>query len=281
MISRDILIRSAVETGIDGRTKWVRQWIWVGTFVFCIVGCFYKMPVVKVSSGDFVTGSIRYVALGDSIAHGYGLMNPEDDSYVGHVRQYLEGEYDYVFAANLGTDGLRSDALLDILTNPENEKYGKYRATLEYADIVTVSIGSNDLLHLIELDHDMGDYIENGSRMFQEACRKFAVNFPKIIRAIHDISPKAEIYANNVYNPCHGVSAFAGIYDVSERYVKLLNETFMTADGFELVDIKERFDQVEENLLNMTIMDKRIDPHPNQRGHREIGSMVIQAIKCK
>ena len=107
------------------------------------------MPVYKVSSGDKVSESVRYVALGDSIAYGYGLSDRESDSYVGQVGKYLEKKYDYVFEENFGTNGLRSDQLLDILTNPENEQYNKYRATLQHADIVTLSIGSNDLLHLV------------------------------------------------------------------------------------------------------------------------------------
>ena len=256
--------------------KW---WIRAGVLLLGVIVGFWRMPVFKVSSGDKSARSIRYVALGDSIAYGYGLSDRKRDSYVGQVRQYLEENYEDVFEENFGTNGLRSGQLLDILTNPENEQYNKYRATLKNADIVTLSIGSNDLLHLVRLDLDLKNYGEKGDRMFREACQEFAVNFPEIIRVIHDIAPGAGIYVNNVYNPCGDLSGFERLYQLAERYIDLLNESFRKGSGFILVDIKGRFDRVEESLLNMTISGREIDPHPNKRGHEEIGAMVIQAIK--
>ena len=58
------------------------------------------MPVKFAGSGDNVSSTIRYVALGDSIAYGYGLSDRESDSYVGQVGKYLEKKYDYVFSGH-------------------------------------------------------------------------------------------------------------------------------------------------------------------------------------
>lgn len=255
--------------------KWL---IRMGVVLLSIAGGMWAMPVIKVSSGDNVSDSVRYVALGDSIAYGYGLSNPKKDSYVGQVKQYLEKKYDYVFAANFGTNGLRSDELLDILTNPENENYKKYRATLRYADIVTISIGSNDLMHLIRLDMDMQEYIEQGDAVFCEACQRFDENFPRIIAAIREISPKAKICADNVYNPCHGLKEYRDLYAQAEHYINLLNQTFTKGKGYTLVDIKSEFDASEEKLVNMALNGGEIDPHPSKAGHILIGKMVIKAI---
>lgn len=255
--------------------KWLVR---TGVILLGIIGGMWTMPVLKVSSGDNVSSSIRYVALGDSIAHGYGLGNPEKDSYVGQVKQYLEENYDYVFAANFGTDGMRSDELLDILTNPENEMYKKYQATLQRADIVTISIGSNDLMHLIRLDMDMKEYIEKGDVMFKEACRKFDENFPRIIAAIRKIVPNAKICADNVYNPCNGLKEFKDLHTLAEQYINLLNRTFVKNKGYTLVDIKSEFEKSEDKLVNMALKGREVDPHPNKKGHDLIGKMVIKAI---
>ena len=59
--------------------------------IFAIVCGVKAMPVIYVSSGDNVSTTVRYVALGDSIAYGYGLDDPDNDSYVGKVKEYLEG----------------------------------------------------------------------------------------------------------------------------------------------------------------------------------------------
>lgn len=236
------------------------------------------MPVNQAGSGDNISTTIRYVALGDSIAYGYGLDNREEDSYVGLVKRYFENKYDYVVTANFGQNGMRSEELLDILTNPENESYRKYRATLSYADVVTLSIGSNDLLHLIRLDFNMGEAIREKAENFQKACSDFAVRFPKIIKEIHEINPRVKIYANNVYNPAKGLSFYAGIYDVAERYINLLNEAFKESDEYCLVDIKKAFDKQEKSMINVSLKGREIDPHPSREGHKLIGQAVIKQI---
>lgn len=235
------------------------------------------MPVKHAGSGDNISTTIRYVALGDSIAYGYGLQDKEE-SYVGLVQQYLEGRYDYVVATNFGKNGMRSDELLDILTNPKNENYRKYRATLSYADVVTLSIGSNDLLHLIRLDFNMEKIIKEGSGKFRKACRNFASNFPKIIKEIHSINPNVKIYANNIYNPAKGLSSYASVYEVAERYINLLNEAFQKANGYSLVNIKDAFDKEEKSMINVSLKGREIDPHPSKEGHELIGEMVIKQM---
>lgn len=236
------------------------------------------MPVNQAGSGDNVSTTIRYVALGDSIAYGYGLDNKEEESYVGLVRRYFEKKYDYVVTSNFGQNGMRSEELLDILTNPENENYRKYQATLSYADVVTLSIGSNDLLHLIRLDFNMGEAIREKAENFRQACSDFAERFPRIIKEIRGINPQVKIYANNVYNPAKGLSFYAGIYDVAERYINLLNGAFEKSDEYCLVDIKDVFDKQEKSMINVSLKGREIDPHPSREGHKLIGQAVIKKM---
>lgn len=256
------------------------KWLVRILFLFlCIVGCLAAMPEVRVGSGDKVSSSVRYVALGDSIAHGYGLRNPEKDSYVGQVTQYLESGYDYVVTTNFGTDGMESEDLLDALTNEENENYRRYRATLKYADIVSLSIGSNDLMHLVKLNVNIQKYIENGDLIFREACEEFNANFRKIIQEINALAPQADIYANNVYNPAKGLPSYKKLYNPAEKYINLLNEAFLDTPGFTLVDIKKGFDNSNEKLVNMAWKGTQIDPHPSKEGHQLIGELVIWKLK--
>ena len=250
----------------------------VSGVVLCLVIGWMRAPVLRISSGDVVESRIRYVALGDSIAYGYGLRNREQDSYVGRVRDYLETQYDSVFCSNLGTNGLESGELLERLTDESNKWYQKYRANLRGANIVTISIGSNDLLHLLRLDGDMGKYLREGDAVFRQACEEFAETFPRIIQEILEIAPGAAIYVDNVYNPCRALSQFESMYDVADRYISLLNGTFDGQQKFVLVDIKKIFDNSEEKLLNVTLNGGSVDPHPNTEGHRQIADAVIREI---
>lgn len=244
--------------------------------------CGYKAtPEETVGSGDRISSTLRYVALGDSIAYGYGLQNPEEQSYVSLVQKHLEEKYDYVITSNFGTNGLRSGQLLDILTNPENENYRKYRATLRYADVVTVSIGSNDLLHLVKLDLSMDSLLENGGELFQQACQEFQENFPQIIKEIRTINPQTKIYADNIYNPAKGLSAFGSIYKVAEHYITMMNQCFYKSEDYQIVDIKTGFDNEENSMINVSWKGKEIDPHPSAEGHERIAELVIREMERK
>lgn len=255
------------------------KWFIRGVVLFIVVILGVRaIPVIYVSSGDNVSTTVRYVALGDSIAYGYGLENPEQDSYVGRIKEYLAGKYDYVMLSNFGCNGQRSDELLDILTNPENENYGRYRATLRYADIVTLSIGSNDLLHLINIGWDMDEMLQNNKEDFQHACRGFAKNFPKIISEIRKINSNVEIYANNIYNPAKGLTSYKTVYDIAEYYINWLNQAFSEPVSYHLVDIKTAFDREKKPMINITLKGRQIDPHPSKEGHRRIGEMVIKEM---
>ena len=155
--------------------KWI---IRIGVIMFAVFCGIKAVPEEKASSGDITSTSIRYVALGDSIAYGYGLSDRKEQSYVELIRKNLETKYDSVFVTNFGENGMQSGELLDILTNPERKEYKKYRATIKHADFVTISIGSNDLLHLIQLDLNMEEMIKRDAHKFDEACVQFA-NFSK------------------------------------------------------------------------------------------------------
>lgn len=134
---------------------------------------------------------------------------------------------------------MQSGELLDILTNPERKEYKKYRATIKHADFVTISIGSNDLLHLIQLDLNMEEMIKRMHiNLMRHACSLQKL-FPKIIREIRAVNPDVKIYADNIYNPAKGIDAFSQVYSVADAYINRMNRGFYPSDEYVLVDIKK------------------------------------------
>ena len=228
--------------------KWI---IRIGVIMFAVFCGIKAVPEEKASSGDITSTSIRYVALGDSIAYGYGLSDRKEQSYVELIRKNLETKYDSVFVTNFGENGMQSGELLDILTNPERKEYKKYRATIKHADFVTISIGSNDLLHLIQLDLNMEEMIKRD----------------------------AQIYADNIYNPAKGIDAFSQVYSVADVYINRMNRGFYPSDEYVLVDIKKCFDGEKESMVNLSFKGREIDPHPSEKGHKKIAQMVIKAME--
>ena len=76
-----------------------------------------------------------YVALGDSITTGYGLTGAENDSFAALVAN--ENGYELT---NLAQDGATSTDLLEVVKSEANAD------TLKNADLITVTIGGNDLM---------------------------------------------------------------------------------------------------------------------------------------
>lgn len=262
-------------TGGFERVRWMMRCVVVAA---AVTGCVKNIDVIEVSSGDTVSTSVRYVALGDSIAYGYGLTRPEKDSYVGKVKEYLETEYDYVKLKNFARNGMQSAELLDILQNPDNEEYRTYRANISYADYITISIGSNDLLHLIEVDVDMEEKIRERQAEFDRACDHFADIFPQIIAEIKKINPDVKIYVNNIYNPARGLLSYASVYEAAEYYICRINQAFTDGAGYRVVDVKAGFDGAENSMINVSLEGRKIDPHPNQKGHELIAKLVIKEM---
>lgn len=188
--------------------------------------------------------SINYVALGDSISTGYGLseytcgITPEN-SYVNLIKlnlsNYNSGES--VNLNNLSVDGLSSTELLESLKTTS-----KYEATLNQCDIVTLSIGSNDIfepfLSIVAESFDIDIFNDENitgniqsaitnrfntnpalliytlvtlnstltkNETLNTACSEFSTNFAEIIDIIKEQAPDAKIYVTNAYNPYYGV----------------------------------------------------------------------------
>ena len=78
-----------------------------------------------------------YVALGDSITTGYGLAEKE----AGFARQVADSN-GYTLT-NLAKDGATSTDLLEVVKSEANAD------TLKNADLITVTIGGNDLMNAL------------------------------------------------------------------------------------------------------------------------------------
>lgn len=267
-------------------------------FVFIVLVLVMLIPCSVTESGDYEHKIVNYVALGDSIAKGYGLKDAGTESYVGRIAQALEGQYSAVRMINLGENGLRSDELLKILTDPTNKQHDTYMTAIKNADIITLSIGSNDLLQYVSRETDLDEFKKNGDRLFTQACEQFEKNIPVIIDAISDNAPQAQLFVNNIYNPCHDISfhisekIIKNLDEMAEKYIVQINKGFETEKiqsvfnqknkgkkkEYFLVDVKGAFENSGEKLINMVITWGDIDPHPNKEGHRVIAELIIPKI---
>ncbi|MCD8118371.1 MAG: GDSL-type esterase/lipase family protein [Lachnospiraceae bacterium] len=80
--------------------------------------------------------AIVYVAAGDSITTGYGLDDKSSECYVTLFAEDIGADS----TTNLGVDGLTAALLYTYLAT------GTYDTVIAYADVITITIGGNDLM---------------------------------------------------------------------------------------------------------------------------------------
>ena len=162
-----------------------------------------------------------YVALGDSISTGYGLEDIENNLFVNKIKKEYNLNLD-----NKAVDGMDTTAMLDLL-NSNDEKGIEYRNVISDAELITISMGGNNLLQpLINivkeglgLDADatvidlQQAIIKNPNALsilatslkdpgvaksLYSKAELFAKEFPEIIKVIKGLNSNAEIMIQTI-----------------------------------------------------------------------------------
>lgn len=111
------------------------------SLLVCVSLALGMMPAVAHAEENDIT---RYVALGDSISSGYRLPDKDTQSFVHLFAKDNGFEAD----DSLATPGLTSDQLLVMLTG-EDEAAQAAAEKVATADVVTITIGGNDMLNAL------------------------------------------------------------------------------------------------------------------------------------
>lgn len=248
------------------------------------------------------TKTLDYVALGDSIAFGYGLSSPETERYSAIIDGYLDLlPYYECESHNYGVNGQTSAELLAMLEADSVPE-------LHDADIVTVSIGANNVLSpAIEAltQYTLNLLIEDEAvRSAANAAAyasflsetdagiaQFESDLPKIIDKINEYAPDAQVIVQTVYNPYNNVALTfdfsTDILDMNkaaDALVSRLNEIIgKNADalGYSAADIYGAFEG-GTGYINADSFDgvdvTKLDPHPTSAGHRLIADTICTLI---
>mgnify|MGYP001017848287 CR=1 FL=1 len=248
----------------------------------------------------------EYIALGDSIADGYGLENPDSERYPNIIGKVLK--MDLGIGANTGVN---SKQLLDLLKTAE----ALAKEDLSDTEIITLSIGSNDVLgpFLQLIADELGCEIDEiqqtlatmtpaqlmnflaglsrndgtgliGNTELIEQANAFANNFQKIIQILKRLAPNAKIFVTNIYNPYQGFIIPYGtngfdLGKITDSYIQILNQAFdPNSEDYILIDVNSAFSESLKkgvNPVNADIRTLNFDPHPNKTGHKIIAYLIL------
>lgn len=205
----------------------------------------------------------NYLLLGDSITQGFGVKNPDEASY-GKIVADTNG-YNYRNDAMFARDSERMRYMI------ENTWY--IRDDIAWADIISLSIGSNDYLANDEVVSLVaGALFGLNNKKLDSIAENFYLNLVAIIDGIHEINPDVVILLQNDYVTWKGLAgrAFkAGVNRVNgiiDRYLENYPD-----NGVYLCDIAPaitgHWDRVADDCV-----------HPNAKGNVEISKIVLQQL---
>lgn len=196
-----------------------------------------------------------YVALGDSITAGYGVESPF--SFPNIYANYLRRHDKDLHVLNLGVNGLTTSGLLNLLNSNKG-----FRHSVSQASLITLTIGSNDLLRLIG----------SSSKSFNPAqIPLIFANMTKTMELVGQeirlLNPKATVKVATLYSPLTKWGPYAQYYGLVQGMIDNTNAIIITwakRFGGVVVYLDREF-KGNERLL--TGQDQA---HPNAAGYEVI-----------
>lgn len=198
----------------------------------------------------------HYTAIGDSLTVGFGAFPGHGfvPIYRGLAERHLGT---FVSYDNLGINGLTSQELYEYIS-----RNSSFRQLVSQADIISISIGGNDLIRAAR--SSAGTISANE---FNQALSRCKTNFSKIIKTIYQLKGKSNrpyiIRAVGLYNP------FPQIVEAS-YYVQQYNQYLesYTNGTFAVANVYASFRGRERVLLSIDHV------HPNGYGYRVIADQL-------
>lgn len=220
---------------------------------------------------------IYYLSLGDSLAAGQTPNNTISESYGDYVADYLKDKKVLEFyTKGFAKSGYRSIDLLNDLNNNKKIKVDGKEITLKHAlikaDIVTVSIGSNDLFYKLNVGNEFDlNEMDDIYTYIDESIND--VN--KLLFELRK-SCKEQIMVFGFYNPFTNYSST--LSNMVESFIEYANakmETLVRKYDMTFVDIHDIF------LANDNYLPSKLEIHPTSAGYKAMSKAVINNIDKK
>jgi lysophospholipase L1-like esterase len=208
---------------------------------------------------------LTYLAFGDSLTAGLGSSETNYlrlHAFVPKLTAHLRNEYD-VHVENHGIPGITSEQLLLYLTEGPGVE-GK----IKDADLITVTIGGNDLLQLLRSENLTKDKIK-------VTIQQFGQQFEDMISEIRNSNQNVPIHVMGLYTP----------YD-QDHSLHLTGQLAISSYNQELLDRISSYEHVHlvsvyASFLNkesqLTHIDQN-DIHPNDNGYEVIYNAFKESL---
>jgi lysophospholipase L1-like esterase len=155
----------------------------------------------------------------------------------------------------------------------------KVRRSIKNADIVTISIGGNNLLACASDNYSSIDDVCAGN-----GVSDFKDDFKQILGIIKDLNPNAKIKTLNLYNPYKddpNDPNEKALYDQANHYISEINNEMIDQTlvfDYIIIDVYSNFSgQFDDKTFKVELythfFEAKRDPHPTDLGHQTIAEL--------
>ena len=229
-------------------------------------------PVTSARANTPSTTGGTLVALGDSITAGYRLP-PSADAFPLLMGNALGESH----VENLGVVGATSLDLLKSLSQTQ------VQADLSQANVVTIDIGSNDILGPAVADLEAhGTLTTTDLSSLYGDIHQFGSNLAKIVAEVHAAAPNAYIVLYNIYNPVPNSGLFASLHTVADKLITGENQVIQQVaaeDGLTVADAYQAIGPHPSQYMDSTpLSGYPFAVHPNEEGHQQLAAAGETAL---
>ena len=222
------------------------------------------------------------VALGDSLAFGVLADKTFGRGYADYVALLLE-ENNLLGSFNKGFSypGYKTtDILSDLEKNVEKKsidfdlKEGEKSTiaeTIKAAELITLSIGANDVLSYLKRNAD-GTFDYNLGEV-QQAIKQTTENIDAILKGIHKINPDAQVIVMGYYNPFPKLKQLAFELNLLVNTLDNAVKTVVEKNGATFIDVKDEIASSADLYL-----PNPEDIHLSSKGYMFVGQKMFEAI---
>ena len=212
----------------------------------------------------FFPKTLDIVGLGDSLTQGVG-DSLKRNGYVGRLQEEIlayKGIED-VIITNTAKRGRRSDQLLKLLRDGDIDHH------LRRADMITVTIGGNDMMKIFKKD-----LFNLKVEAFEKELVRFENNYDSILEEIREINSTAPIVMIGIYNPITIVTEETSEVD---QIVTDWNDTIESLSYSDINACYAPIDTLFDTNANLVYHTDFF--HPNSKGYQLITDRVMESLE--
>lgn len=211
------------------------------------------------------------VALGDSITFGYNLGDNKAPS--PKAFPYLIGKKEHLAVSDLGVPGWTSTDLLTALTTSAS-----MQTAVKAANVVTVEIGSNDLLQPATSLLTSGSPPTPAQEQtlvgeLTTAVGTIGQNMSSIVTEVEQLNPNATIVLYDIYDPIPATNST--LYPLGEQAIGAANLAIAQVALTDKVVIADAYDAYH-NHPNYILPN---DVHPTVKGQQVLAAQGETALQ--